>query len=211
MRILDAAKKQKQDDDAVIVPVLLTPYMLLKREHAFTANQLASHFDVMDRSIANGGSLLKSSAIGEALQPLIIKAHQQGFAVAAKLTGKKASQAYWDKIAAEAAKHAKKVNQWMLKSTANMLEDHDTDFVFSEARAARAAEYEMSQAFYQGVDAASAGSSLLKEWITADNPCDICIDNEDEGPIPVDEQFESGSDWPPEHVSCQCVIQLSKA
>ena len=203
MRLMDAVKKKKQDDDAIIVPVLLSPYMLLRKEATFSTHQLLSHFDVMDRAVANGGSIANSGAIGDVLNPAIIRAHRAGFAAAAKLTGKTASQQYWDRLAIDAAKRAKKVNQWMLSSTKNMLEESpDSDFVFSEARAARAVDYEMSQAFFQGVQTATAGSGMYKEWLTAEDPCDDCIDNEDMGFIEIDDVFTSGDAWPPAHINC---------
>jgi len=44
-----------------------------------------------------------------------------------------------------------------------------------------------------------------KEWIAGGgNPCDICLDNEGEGPIPINQAFSSGDDTPTAHPQCQC-------
>lgn len=50
------------------------------------------------------------------------------------------------------------------------------------------------------------GRSVLKQWVTMD-PCQVCADNEDEGAIPTDAQFQSGDFAPPAHVNCVCVLE----
>lgn len=46
-----------------------------------------------------------------------------------------------------------------------------------------------------------------KSWIAGgSNPCDICLDNEGDGPIPIDQQFSSGDDTPTAHPSCACSV-----
>jgi hypothetical protein len=49
-----------------------------------------------------------------------------------------------------------------------------------------------------------------KVWVTADNACDECQGNEDEGSINFDESFSSGDDEPPAHVNCQCVLDTQE-
>jgi SPP1 gp7 family putative phage head morphogenesis protein len=44
-----------------------------------------------------------------------------------------------------------------------------------------------------------------KEWIV-NNPCDICLANEGDGPIPVTQAFTSGDMAPPAHPNCECAI-----
>jgi hypothetical protein len=43
----------------------------------------------------------------------------------------------------------------------------------------------------------------LVTWLVAD-PCDICQENEDAGPIPIDDTFPSGDTEPPAHPNCVC-------
>jgi hypothetical protein len=45
-----------------------------------------------------------------------------------------------------------------------------------------------------------------KEWILGPAPCEICIENADASPIPVDENFPSGDDAPPAHPNCVCAL-----
>jgi len=44
-----------------------------------------------------------------------------------------------------------------------------------------------------------------KEWVGND-PCDICVENESEGIVPVDHVFSSGHDRPPAHPNCECAL-----
>ncbi len=45
-----------------------------------------------------------------------------------------------------------------------------------------------------------------KEWVTAgdDRVTTPCLDNEAEGPIPIEQSFPSGAMHPPEHPNCRC-------
>jgi len=45
-----------------------------------------------------------------------------------------------------------------------------------------------------------------KEWLTAYNPCDICLSNESDGAIPVGQSFSSGHMRPPAHPRCLCSL-----
>lgn len=55
--------------------------------------------------------------------------------------------------------------------------------------------------------AAANGVKVMKGWSTSgDNPCQDCQDNEDEGSIPLGQDFQSGDDAPPAHPNCRCVI-----
>jgi hypothetical protein len=49
-----------------------------------------------------------------------------------------------------------------------------------------------------------------KQWITGTQCCDICADNEDSSPIPIDAVFPSGDDRPPAHPNCRCAIAGSR-
>lgn len=50
-----------------------------------------------------------------------------------------------------------------------------------------------------------------KQWITAGACCDLCAENEDASPIPVDELFPSGDQRPPGHVNCRCAVTGARA
>lgn len=53
---------------------------------------------------------------------------------------------------------------------------------------------------------ADAGLEMEKSWLTSgdDRVTDECMANEDEGWIPIDEQFPSGDDEPPRFPGCRC-------
>lgn len=82
---------------------------------------------------------------------------------------------------------------------------------FSEKRSALIAHTEVRDANERGVleglrGARSAGVSLKKEWLLGPNPCPICQDNADEGPIDLDDDFPSGDDAPTAHPNCECAL-----
>lgn len=52
-----------------------------------------------------------------------------------------------------------------------------------------------------------SGANILKQWDTKDlEACPICIANEDEGPIPLDQEFSSGDQTNPAHPRCFCSV-----
>jgi hypothetical protein len=83
---------------------------------------------------------------------------------------------------------------------------------FSRERAELIAETEVrranSQAALDGYTAArdDLGIEMMKEWLLGEAPCDICQGNADQGPIPLEEPFESGDDAPPGHPNCECAL-----
>lgn len=91
------------------------------------------------------------------------------------------------------------------------LRDVDGMSPFSAYRASMIARTETANAHNQGAlfgyqAARDAGVNVMKQWITADDPCDDCADNEDQGPIDLDDDFDSGDDAPPAHPQCECDI-----
>ena len=84
---------------------------------------------------------------------------------------------------------------------------------FSPARAELIANTEVADANSAGVLegfklAAEHGIGLMKTWeINSDGDCcEDCQANADQGPIPLDETFQSGDDAPTAHPNCQCVL-----
>lgn len=66
---------------------------------------------------------------------------------------------------------------------------------------------EMNNAMSEGMLQKLTGLGIeYKQWITATQCCDECAENEDESPIPIDEDFSSGDARPPAHPLCRCAI-----
>ena len=87
----------------------------------------------------------------------------------------------------------------------------DMQPLFSEDRAKLIADTEIANANSQGslqgmMAARDAGVNVLKEWDATDEPCPICEGNEAQGPIPLEEDFESGDSAPLAHPNCRCVL-----
>jgi hypothetical protein len=77
-------------------------------------------------------------------------------------------------------------------------------------RAERSAVWEVSKAFHAGMLAAAPRGSF-KSWQTEEGACEICVENEDAGPIPINEQFPSGDDAAPAHLLCRCSTEIEPA
>lgn len=83
---------------------------------------------------------------------------------------------------------------------------------FDPQRAQTIARTELARAHVEGSlagykEAAGDGVKMKKAWITAeDHKVDptICAVNAKQGPIPLDEKFQSGDDGPPGHPNCRC-------
>jgi hypothetical protein len=83
--------------------------------------------------------------------------------------------------------------------------------LFSEDRAELIANTEIGNANSEGSlmglkEAEDAGVNVKKEWDAADEPCPVCQENADAGPIPIDEDFPSGDSAPLAHPHCMCVL-----
>jgi SPP1 gp7 family putative phage head morphogenesis protein len=49
----------------------------------------------------------------------------------------------------------------------------------------------------------------MKAWLddNEEGACDECAANAEQGPIPFDEDFQSGDPWPPAHPNCRCSLE----
>lgn len=81
---------------------------------------------------------------------------------------------------------------------------------FSPDRAEMISQTEIQRAHNASHLLAFKASGVVdqKEWSVSgeDSVCDECQDNADQGPIDLDDDFESGDDAPPAHPGCLCVL-----
>jgi ParB-like chromosome segregation protein Spo0J len=81
---------------------------------------------------------------------------------------------------------------------------------FGEKRAELIADTEIRMANGQGrlagyKAARDHGVDLEKQWVTGAESCDECIENEEAGPIPLDENFPgTDTETDPGHIRCDC-------
>ena len=66
----------------------------------------------------------------------------------------------------------------------------------------------MSQAFLKKL---AMNAIEYKQWILGPNPCEICEANAEQGPIPIDEDFDSSDAAPPAHPNCLSGLELVTA
>ncbi len=91
-----------------------------------------------------------------------------------------------------------------LSDLANALEDEFESV--STNRSFLIANTESNQAMSTAQDAFLRENGFAtKQWVGAGpSTCDTCQGNEDQGPIPLDADFESGDSHPPAHPNCEC-------
>jgi hypothetical protein len=91
------------------------------------------------------------------------------------------------------------------------------DYAFSLDRSLVIARTELGEAHIQGAMIGyreamkETGKELKKIWLLGEDPCDECQANADEGPIPIDEPFQSGDDAPLAHPNCRCDVAMEEA
>lgn len=89
--------------------------------------------------------------------------------------------------------------------TGRLIREVVTDM--SVKRAATIAATEMNDAIsHATLEKLSDLGIEYKKWMAVADPCDICQENEDDGAIPVDDNFSSGDDAPPAHPNCRCAV-----
>lgn len=78
----------------------------------------------------------------------------------------------------------------------------------SKYRAQMISRTETITASNQGALEAFRQSGVVekKEWLTAPGACEICLDNEAQGPIGLEESFNSGVSAPSAHPNCKCAL-----
>lgn len=87
------------------------------------------------------------------------------------------------------------------------------NYAFSSTRAEMIARTEIAFADVAGNMQAYRESGIVegKQWILAENPCELCIENAEAGIIGLDDDFPNGVDAPPQHPHCECdVIPVTK-
>ena len=55
-------------------------------------------------------------------------------------------------------------------------------------------------------DARAIGVDLLKAWLPAEDPCETCRINAEQGPIALELPFASGHMTPPACLKCRCAL-----
>ena len=96
---------------------------------------------------------------------------------------------------------------WRTIDTVDAIRD---DFIFSEKRAKLIARTETTKALGQGAkEVAVIQGQDEKRWRTVgdEDVTDECQRNEDEGWIPIGDEFPSGDETIPQHPACRCVVQ----
>lgn len=211
----DAEEKRKARRRALALLLLFAPWKKLRLQIALAAHDFEDYFDAVDAAMetATLSTALRSgvSTVGpltRLIRAALIGGYQDGGALVGIAPGSRYAQRALDLAQDRAAE----VSSQMLKTSKKWLKaDTNNEFALSSARAERAAKFEAAQAYYEGLHQALWGKGMMKSWLTtSDDPCQECLDNEDQGPIALESQFQSGDYAPLAHPNCQCVLEITK-
>lgn len=79
------------------------------------------------------------------------------------------------------------------------------------ARAETIAATEMADAFGEAMLGKISDQGFeWKRLVVSDDACEICLENADADPLPIDEDYPSGDDRPPFHPNCRCAVVASR-
>ncbi len=212
----DEKKQQREQKRKLLGLLLFLPLVRLRGSVSQASASIEDSFDAMydayeaEESVA--GALVKGKeGLLSAFTTLIANGLNKGYRDAAKYTGG-GDVPDFNKLASRQA--SKTVNQ-MLSTTRGWLKNNGTDgFTLSHDRAERAAKYSGAEAYFNGLAAAFKDSEddFEKKWNTSsDEPCDECLDNEDEDWIAMGDDFQSGHYAPLLHPNCQCYLTVRRA
>jgi hypothetical protein len=215
---LKKSKERERRRKALLLGLLFfrLPRWLVKQQ-AMSADTMTGQFDDLDDLISEGAHVKKAARgmkklIARTMKNLIFSSMMNGYLDAVKHSGASAPKLQGHKVRDLADARADKVGQFMEDTTKKVLKQNpDNAWILSPARAERAARYESRKAYYQGVMMGFKGQGLwMKEWVLHPNHDldDTCDDNADMGPIPMEEEFDTGDDAPPAHLNCICEMTV---
>jgi hypothetical protein len=179
-------------------------------------HDIDDYFDVTDLALDRLGlheAAVKPeifNALSNALFKLGRIAMITGFNAGGRLVGKTAGSAYIAQANRMAMNRAREVAEQMRDTSLKWLKaDPHSTFALSVDRADRAAKNEAAFGYYTGLQQALWGEGATKEWVClGDDPCEDCQDNEDEGPIAMEQMFQSGDYAPLAHLNCMCTLEV---
>lgn len=205
-------KKRKKLAEALI---LFSPWKRLRVQMAMASHDIDDYFDVADDILDTSGktvadALATARPIRDAMNKLIRSSLISGYQDGAHYLGTQVPRSWLNRADKIAANRSAQVQKLMRATTKKRLKSNiDDSYVLSRDRADLAVRYEAANHYFQGLTKSLTGVGMQKAWLTtSDNPCEICIDNEDFGPIPMEDEFPSGDAAPLAHPRCQCVLQV---
>lgn len=209
--------RRKRDAALLLGLALFSPWKRLRAPIAVASHDLDDYFDSVDTAMetASLSSSLKSGRpIVSSLEKLILSSLVAGFDDGGSLVGRKAGRNYLARAQADAADRAHEVSGQMVDTSKRWLKaDPQNEYALSSQRADAAARYEAARAYNTGLLQSLWGAGMTKEWVTtSDHPCEeLCLPNEDQGAIPVEDVFQSGDYAPLAHPNCMCILQVNRS
>lgn len=194
---------------------IFNPHAQMEAQIAEATKIVASTFSNIDAAIGKGKSIssaLKGSRqqIQQVFHRVIATSRLSGFQQATKITKKNMKPLYGHEIRADAEARASEVGKLMRRTSKRVLNNTpDSDYILSRDRSLSSVRFEASNSYFKGVSDGFAGTGYSKEWLASDS-CGECLDNEEQGLIDVDEDFQSGHSYPLAHQNCTCGVRIAR-
>jgi hypothetical protein len=211
----EAQRRKRLARRAALASLLLfAPLKKLRPQIAVASHGLGTYFDAVDSALATSSlstALKSGTSTIPTLTKLIRASMIRGYEDGGSVIGKKPGSKLLARADVLAKERATEVSRQMFKTSKKWLKDNpDHDFALSSARADRAARFEATKSYYEGVQKILWGYGVQKSWLTtSEAPCEECVEQEDEGPIPLEEPFPCGLYAPLLHLYCECQLALT--
>jgi len=194
---------------------VFNPTLHLNHQIAAATRDISAVFDEIDSALDRGKqvkNVTRSQKLEYAVKRTVASARLAGFAHGAAVSKKHMDPLYGRTIGQYAGRRGRRVSRQMARTTRRTLRNTpDSDYVLSKDRAIAAAHYETGRAYFRGMRDAFRGTGHTKRWVTTEGEvCPWCVENEDQGPVPMDEPFDSGHFTPPAHLNCPCYLTVRK-
>lgn len=200
-------------NDSTLGLILFAPGLALRVPMAVAKHDIDSYFDGADSILDTPGrgiadAVGSADPIGQAIAKLVRSSMLSGYQAGANLVGKSVPGSFAKLATQFAAKRGARVQRMMRRTTKRTLKSSpNSDYILSADRAERAVSYEARVHYFKGLLQALSGEGYLKFWLTTGaDPCALCLDNEDDGGIDMDDIFSSGDAAPLAHLSCLCIL-----
>jgi hypothetical protein len=196
--------------------LVFNPHHEMEAQIRAAADSIADVFSEIDSALDKGQSVtgaVRKQKLDATVMRIVSSARLHGFLRGAQHSRKHMPVMYGRDIRSAGEARAQKVNKFMRRTSRNVLKNTpDSDYVLSGDRALMAARFEAANSYFQGVQDSFAGvQGWKKRWVTSSaEACPECEENEGQGLIGTDEDFQSGHSYPLAHQNCSCACEVRR-
>jgi len=180
------------------------------------STQVLSLLEHLNRKPTRDNLKLFETRLNNTLAPSLLRVAKVAYIVGAKDVGFAPDNVAAIALEREINARSKQAANWIAATTGVAL---DITAAMSRARAISSGRADLiainnlAVSFFRGTRFGwGLDENSLKSWYVSDahDNDDTCDDNEDDGPIPINEPFQSGDFEPPAHIGCNCLMRLAR-